>query len=88
MGRENCSDAKIMELHTHANVHAHAHTRTKMDQETLAHAPTDSCTHNRPVTQLSAKRIGSDRFVFGTADSTLNLEQCQYTVHMANDYLL
>lgn len=58
MGRENCSDAKIMELRTHANTRAHTHA-TKMDGYTLAHAPTDSCTHNRPVTQLSANVLAA-----------------------------
>ena len=60
MGRENCSDAKIMELHTHTHTHTHTFIHAaKMDKEALAHAPTDSCTHNRPVTQLSANVLAA-----------------------------
>lgn len=56
MGQENCSDAKIMELHTRQHAHTHA---AETDGYTLAHAPTDSCTHNRPVTQLSANVLAA-----------------------------
>lgn len=62
MGWENCSDAKIMELHTHTPSHTDLYTHThavKMDGQTLSHAPTDSLTQNRPITQLSANVLAA-----------------------------
>lgn len=56
MGRENCSDAKIMELHTHADAYTHG---AKMNGCTLAHVTADSCTHNGPITQLSANVLAA-----------------------------
>lgn len=43
---------------THKRQHIHTHA-VKMDGYTLAHAPPDSCTHNRPVTQLSANVLAA-----------------------------
>lgn len=43
---------------THARRCIHTHA-AKMNGYTLAHASTDSCTHNRPITQLSANVLAA-----------------------------
>lgn len=43
---------------THTDLYTHTHA-VKMDGQTLSHAPTDSRTQNRPITQLSANVLAA-----------------------------